>query len=57
MSVGIVDIVAEADDDATSRKDTIRQTGTTRVRRNYKNKYPDSLYVTIWILYGAGIET
>lgn len=31
--------------------------GDTRVRRNYKNKYPDSLYETIWILYGAGIET
>ena len=33
------------------------EVGTIRVRRNYKNKYPDSLYVTIWILYGAGIET
>ena len=43
--------------DVTRRGHVPRVVGITRVRRNYKNKYPDSLYVTIWILCGAGIET
>lgn len=57
--VGIRDIVVVDDVvDETIRVDTTTNIDQIRDRRsNYKNKYPDSLYVTIWILYGAGIET
>ena len=57
-SVGIADTADNVVDvDNTGRADLPSAARDARVRRIYKNKYPDSLYVTIWILYGAGIET
>ena len=53
--VGIEDVVVNAD--TAIRPHVPRIVVDVRVRRSYKNKYPDSLYVTIWISYGAGIET
>ena len=55
--VGKPDTVDAAVVDVARREHVPRTMVVFRVRRNYKNKYPDSLYVTIWILYGAGIET
>lgn len=57
MSVGISDTVVDVVVDVATRVDLPTVVPPIRVRRNYKNKYPDSLYVTIWISYGAGIET
>ena len=57
-SVGIADTADNVVDiDSTGMVDLPSTARDACVRRNYKNKYPDSLYVTIWILYGAGIET
>ena len=56
--VGIADTANNVVDvDNTGMVDLPSAARDARVRRIYKNKYPDSLYVTIWILYGAGIET
>ena len=56
--VGIADTANNVVDvDNTGMVDLPSAARDARVRRIYKNKYPDSLYVTIWISYGAGIET
>lgn len=57
-AVGIADTADNVVDiDSTGMVDLPSAARDARVRRNRKNKYPDSLYVTIWILCGAGIET
>ena len=57
-AVGIADTADNVVDiDSTGMVDLPSTARDACVRRNYKNKYPDSLYVTIWILCGAGIET